>query len=281
MQYNYLVSQFQMLVSQPLRLPNPRSKVKDRLVHRPSTNISYTLNYTTTTLSITKDQTAAPRGAISANVTKKSPLSFENNTNAGTSFFYVSNPKENYNLCDDIIEITIQLSNSKNKNKTYGGDLIWVWISDVKQKASATADEIRDNLDGTFTAKIIPRWTGTATIQVALVHSSEIVSHLRNFRETYPARYSYTGIFKWPTQNKEVQGACHVTKQMYVPVAQRYKNMVYCNFTDQKTGFPWFCVKPQGVRCDDYIRHTSGGSAKEFHKSFVSKDFVKFYSRWV
>ncbi|XP_072050969.1 NXPE family member 3-like [Amphiura filiformis] len=87
------------------------------------------------------------------------------------------------------------------------------------------------------------------------------------------------GIFTGPTQNKSVQQSCHVSKEMYVPVRQRYKNMTFCDYSDSKTGFPWFCVKPQDVGCENYIRHSSGGSATEFHKTFTSADFVKNYLR--
>ncbi|XP_072050173.1 NXPE family member 3-like [Amphiura filiformis] len=247
-------------MTMPPRLPN----VKARFLTHP-------LNTTTTDMPYTSDHTTAAQST-----TKEQLTSFEQVTDPST-FYSILNYKENYTLCD-AIEITVQLRTSENQTQSFGGDFIWVWVYDAAQRASSTADEIIDNRNGTFTAKVTLRWTGQTMVGVSLVHSREIVSRLRHFRETYPARYSYKGNFTGPTQNKSVQQSCHVSKEMYVPVRQRYKNMTFCDYSDSKTGFPWFCVKPQGVGCDKYILHSSGGSATEFHKTFTSADFVKITS---
>ena len=255
---------------QPWRPPNPGSRWAVDSVATPPLALNQT----------TAPKTTKPQTPISLPTDPSLPPSYENVSNAGHSVYTIVNYKRNYSLCETI-ELTIQMHTLQNGNKTYGGDFIWVWVSDTTQRASSTADEITDNQDGTYTVKLTPRWTGHSIIGVNLVHSSEIVSHLSYFRGKYPARYSYKGIFNKIDNNtgQEVDEklSCHMSTDMYIPRKERYTNMVFCNFTDKETGFPWFCLKPINFSCSQYDLHTSGGSAVEFHKTIMSKEFVKNY----
>ncbi|XP_072026968.1 LOW QUALITY PROTEIN: NXPE family member 3-like [Amphiura filiformis] len=251
----------------------PNMTMPPRLPNIKASFLTHPLNITTTDMSYTSDHTTAAQSTTKH--AKEQLTSFEQATDPSTSFYIIVNYKENYTLCD-VIEITIQLRIVDNQTKSHGGDFIWVWVYDATQRASSTADAIIDNHDGTITAKVTLRWTGQTMVGVSLVHSREIVSRLRHFRETYPARYSYRGNFTGPTQNKTVQQSCHVSQEMYVPIQERYRNMKFCDYSDPKTGFPWFCVKPQEVGCEKYIRHYADrGSAI----GYTSADFVKNYLR--
>ncbi|XP_072030565.1 NXPE family member 3-like, partial [Amphiura filiformis] len=150
-----------------------------------------------------------------------------------------------YQLCDTL-EITIEARDVKNKVKTYGGDYFWIWIYNKELRASAAADDIIDHQNGTYTARFQLHWTGVVKVSVlSLIHSSEAIVVLRRIRNEFPARWAYKGRFK--AGNAAEIMSCHITEDMYFPPTAAKASVVrkFCNFTDGKTGFPWFCEKPK------------------------------------
>ena len=158
---------------------------------------------------------------------------------------------EPYQICDTL-DITIEARDVKNKPKQYGGDYFWAWIHNNDLRASAPADEIIDHQNGNYTVRFKLHWRGKVVITVNLVHSSEAVSVLRRVRDTHPARCGYEGKFEGKFQPPIIK-PCHITKNMYN--VSTFASLAICNFTDKKTGFPWFCVKPEHIGCDTYNSH--------------------------
>ena len=164
----------------------------------------------------------------------------------------------------------------KDDPKEYGGDYFWIWIYNVDLRASAAADEIIDHQNGTYSARFKLHWSGKVKIAVNLVHSSEAVSVLTRLRDNNPARSSYEGKFQYKDITRLT--SCHITQSVYYATDAK---RLFCNFTDEKTGFPWFCVKPVDIGCDrpTYVYHRiapDGGS--ELRKNWLSEDENKLFS---
>ena len=185
-----------------------------------------------------------------------------------------------YFLCDTL-EVNIMARDIRNQTKVYGGDYFWIWISSKEQQASAAADEIIDHQNGTYTAKFKLHWSGKVDIGVLLVHSSEAVSVLRRVRDKFPVRGNYRGRFQY--KNITVESPCHFSRDMYLKPtsSDRDNNRTYCNFTDPRTGLPWFCVKPENLTCDKYTQHATGpgrfGAAQQ--TVMLSKKDRQVYTR--
>ena len=189
--------------------------------------------------------------------------------------------KPAYRQCDRL-KIGIQTRDSFNRLKQTGGDLFWIWIRNTEQNASAAADDIIDHGNGTYTALVTLFWEGAVDINVTLVHSTESIKILKRVRDnSIVPRNAYQGKFVNKTNKKSVTKPCHISTNMFIyPYTSSGKKQKmptqFCNFTDAKTGFPWFCVKPDNFSCDSYYVHAaqddSYRKAKATFKSFLTKD---------
>ena len=195
-------------------------------------------------------------------------------------------PGKMYHLCDTL-EVNIEARDTDNHPKVHGGgDYFWIWIASKKQQASAAADEIIDHQNGTYTAKFKLHWSGKINIGVLLVHSSEAVSILRRVRDNYPVRGNYRGRFRYNHDNRTtlIESPCHYSlDSMYLkPKNSKHgNNMTYCNFTDARTGLPWFCVKPEDLACDSYVQHGTGANfGADLQAVMLSKKDIKIYTRY-
>ena len=195
---------------------------------------------------------------------------------------------QTYRLCDTL-KVYIEARNGQNQTKSSGGDYFWAWIHNRHLHASAAADQIVDHENGSYTATFRLHWTGDATVIVQLIHSREAVSVLRYLRDNYAARSSKKG--KFISGNITRITPCHVTTDMYLGELNQVSSpedivskghrghetststsngnhlnkspnlptkyyRTFCDFTDDKTGFPWFCVKPDDLSCDTFNWHT-------------------------
>ena len=157
-----------------------------------------------------------------------------------------------YQLCDTL-QVHIQMMNNKNETQPQGGDFFLAWIYNKELRASAAADVIIDHRNGSYVAKFQLHWAGKSAIAVRLVHSSDAVSILRYLRDHYPARCAYDG--KFQSGNVTRITPCHITTDMYFSDSDTKVERTFCNFTDVKTGFPWFCVKPDNMSCNTFACH--------------------------
>ncbi|XP_072015843.1 NXPE family member 3-like [Amphiura filiformis] len=178
-------------------------------------------------------------------------------TVAKYSSFKVINAKQTYKRCDQL-EIGIEARDSINRPKSTGGDYFWVWIHNNKLNASSAADEIVDHNNGSYTALVTLYWEGAVEINVTLVHSSEAINILRRVRDnnTTP-RNAYQGTFQ--IDGNRVTKPCHISTSMFIYdyPHDANKSLTFCNYTDSKLGFPWYCVKPDHFPCDSYYKHST------------------------
>ena len=197
-------------------------------------------------------------------------------TNANFSSFRIIHKIQNYEVCDKL-EILIEARNSLNQMKTRGGDYIFAWLHDDYRNASVAADVIMDHLNGSYTATFTLHWSGVTKVSVLLIHASETISTLKRVRDSNPARFTYKGMFRSGT--RDVVSPCHVSPNMYLLPKER-RSTIFCNFTDERTKFPWFCLKPYGMSCDDLFLHSADlERANDHFKLLKTQNERRIYKR--
>ncbi|XP_071943035.1 NXPE family member 3-like [Antedon mediterranea] len=196
----------------------------------------------------------------------------ENATSHLTSTVTISNlnSERTYNLCDEII-IKIEARNLYGQRKKYGGDYFRANMYSFSNAAAVSQNgDIVDNQDGTYTAYFTAWWPGSVIVQVVLVHSSEVVQIIKDVRARHPQRFVYFGMFASSDFEIHEVTRCHV----------RIEAEKVCNFTDIKTGSPWFCVAPSNpvLTCSDWKMHTTNSTmAKQLADSLVTKHQAKLF----
>ncbi|XP_072176271.1 NXPE family member 3-like [Diadema setosum] len=170
-------------------------------------------------------------------------------TSGTFSSFTVRRKHDKFRVCDEL-ELVIQARDGLNRTKSYGGDYFRARIF-TKNKtfaaSSSTDGEVIDYGNGTYSAHFTLKWAGVVNFEVTLVHPSEAIDVLRRIRAEGFIDAAYLGGFRAKGSSKEVSTLCHTT----LPD----KLGPLCNFTDEKSGFPWFCQKPQNLSCAYYFGH--------------------------
>ncbi|XP_038048972.1 NXPE family member 3-like isoform X1 [Patiria miniata] len=175
-------------------------------------------------------------------------------TDALNSFFTIKNAarSSHYMLCDTL-ELHIEARDQHNHVKQHGGDYFWVKIFNLASHSSQPADEIIDHGNGTYTARFLLHWTGVVSMKVLLVASSEYAALLGELREAAPARFAYNGKFKIGNWTEIMP--CHITKEMYLGFLEPERSRGFCDFSDRRLGYPWFCLKPRNLPCSSFVEH--------------------------
>lgn len=81
-----------------------------------------------------------------------------------------------------------------------------------------------------------------------MVHPSEAVSVLRRLTSEEPDRISFQSVFRSGKRSETT--TCNV--------CLRPKQQPLCNYTDLRSGEPWFCLKPKILDCRARISHSKG-----------------------
>ena len=184
---------------------------------------------------------------------------------------HIKDPKPKYKLCDNV-ELIITARDCNRKELTSGGDFIWTWLKTETIKASETQDgNVTDIGNGTYIAKFTLRWTGKITPIVAIVSSREEISFLKEWREKYPFRFAYNGIFK--RGNKTIITPCHLTPWMNLTFTSVKVDTTrhLCNYSDPNTGMPWFCIKKPDFPCSSFDYSRGDTEREKLYDNSISK----------
>ncbi|XP_049585028.1 NXPE family member 3 isoform X2 [Syngnathus scovelli] len=150
----------------------------------------------------------------------------------------------------DQLEVQIQLRDFKGQPKRYGGDLLLARLHSPKYEAGV-AGQVLDHENGLYTVRFPLLWEGSAQVDVMMVHSSEAIAVLRRLRDHRLDRVRFTSTFRQGDQSEKMM--CHICLPPEPgPI---------CNFTDVRTGEPWYCYKPKMLSCDTRYNHAMGGYA--------------------
>ncbi|XP_014823153.1 PREDICTED: NXPE family member 3-like [Poecilia mexicana] len=148
----------------------------------------------------------------------------------------------------DQLEVLIQITDFHGRPKSSGGDVLLARLHNPTLFAGV-AGRVLDHHNGSYTAVFSLLWEGSAHVEVTLVHPSEAVTVLERITQQNPGRVSLKGIFR----------SGSVTEATACNVCLKAPPEKLCNFTDIRTGEPWFCYKPKKLKCEDRVIHSFGG----------------------
>ncbi|KAM6961519.1 NXPE family member 3-like [Tautogolabrus adspersus] len=148
----------------------------------------------------------------------------------------------------DQLEVMIQIYDFQGNKKTSGGDAIVARLHNRALEAGV-AGQVVDHLNGSYSAVFSLLWEGSAQVEVTLVHSSEAITVLRMQNRDHPDRVVFKSRFR----------SGSISETTICNVCLRQTNQPQCNYTDLRTGDPWFCYKPKNLSCDARINHMKTG----------------------
>ncbi|XP_041066803.1 NXPE family member 3-like [Carcharodon carcharias] len=147
----------------------------------------------------------------------------------------------------DQLQVMLQMIDFEGHPKQYGGDYLQGWIHTPDLKAGS-AGTVVDNQNGFYYINFNLSWPGKVEVSVSLVHPSEGIQVLERLRKEQPNRVYFQSAFEHgDTSEITVCNLC-------LPQTESL-----CNFTDLRTGEPWFCYKPKKLPCSARINHAMGG----------------------
>ncbi|XP_042367492.1 NXPE family member 3-like isoform X2 [Plectropomus leopardus] len=147
----------------------------------------------------------------------------------------------------DQLEVLIKICDFQHHPKTSGGDFLIARLHNLKLGAGV-AGQVVDHLNGSYSAVFSLLWEGVAQVEVTLVHPSEAVTVLQRLTSKQPDRIDFKSLFRSGSLSETT--TCNV--------CLRPTQRPLCNFTDLRTGEPWFCYKPLKLSCDARIDHIKG-----------------------
>ncbi len=106
---------------------------------------------------------------------------------------------------------------------------------------------------------------GSLSYQVMLVHPSEAVTVLRRLNIEQPDRVYFESLFR----------SGSVSQTTICNIYLRPTQQPLCNYTDLRTGEPWFCYKPNNLSCDARVIHHAGGCTQK-----LKAKEEKLFQRW-
>uniref|UniRef100_A0A3Q2E2M8 Neurexophilin and PC-esterase domain family member 3 n=1 Tax=Cyprinodon variegatus TaxID=28743 RepID=A0A3Q2E2M8_CYPVA len=162
----------------------------------------------------------------------------------------------------DQLKVLIKIADFHSRPKKSGGDVLLARLHSPTLHAGV-AGQVVDHLNGSYTAVFSLLWEGSA--QVTLVHPSEAVTVLQQITQEQPARISFKSIF----------GSGSVTETATCNVCLKSPPEQLCNFTDIRTGEPWFCYKPKKLKCEDRLDHSFEGF-RSFQLMYIITKIISF-----
>ncbi|KAL7371284.1 hypothetical protein ABVT39_023479 [Epinephelus coioides] len=144
----------------------------------------------------------------------------------------------------DQLEVMIKMSDFHGRPKKYGGDFLLAGLHNMKLGAGV-AGQVVDHLNGSYSAVFSLLWEGDAQVEVTLVHPSEAIPVLKRLNKEHPDRTYFHSLFRSGSLSETA--VCNV--------CLRPTHQLLCNYTDPRSGEPWFCYKPKNLSCDARIDH--------------------------
>ncbi|KAF1372575.1 hypothetical protein PFLUV_G00267230 [Perca fluviatilis] len=171
----------------------------------------------------------------------------------------------------DQLEVKINMSDFQGRPKKSGGDFLLARLHNQKLGAGVVG-QVVDHLNGSYSAVFSLPWEGDAQVEVTLVHPSEAVPVLNRLNGEQPDRIYFKSLFRSGSISETT--ICNVCLRPTQPL---------CNYTDLRTGEPWFCYKPKKLSCDARINHAMGNYKQNLrayeHKLFQRGVNLKVFIR--
>ncbi|XP_060688793.1 NXPE family member 3-like [Hemiscyllium ocellatum] len=175
-----------------------------------------------------------------------SAVPFQKSSDPAHVHFVILNSAKTFYVGDQL-QVMLQMYDFEGHPKRYGGDYLQARIHTPALKAGS-AGTVIDNQNGTYYINFTLFWPGKVEVSVLLVHPSEGIQALKRLREEQPERVYFQSTFR--------SGAVSETTVCNLCLSQ---SQPLCNFTDIRTGEPWFCYRPKELPCSARVTHTMGG----------------------
>uniref|UniRef100_UPI00398F427B NXPE family member 3-like n=1 Tax=Pristiophorus japonicus TaxID=55135 RepID=UPI00398F427B len=179
----------------------------------------------------------------------KPAVSFLKSSDPSHVHFVIVNSGKTFYVGDQL-QVMLRMNDFEGHPKQYGGDYLQGRIHTPALKAGS-AGTVVDNQNGFYYINFNLSWSGKVEVSVSLVHPSEGIQALERLREEQPDRVYFKSTFKSGGTSETT--VCNLCLPQTKPL---------CNFTDPRTGEPWFCYKPQKLPCSARINHAKGGYEK-------------------
>ncbi|XP_068573174.1 NXPE family member 3-like isoform X2 [Cebidichthys violaceus] len=147
-----------------------------------------------------------------------------------------------------LICVRRHMDDLEGRPKKSGGDFLLVRLHNRKLEAGV-AGKVVDHLNGSYSTVFSLLWEGDAQVEVTLVHPGEAISVLNRLNREQPDRIYFKSLFR----------SGSLSETTLCNVCLRPTQQPLCNYTDLRTGEPWFCYKPKNLSCDTRINHYMGG----------------------
>ncbi|XP_078265619.1 NXPE family member 3-like [Rhinoraja longicauda] len=175
-----------------------------------------------------------------------SAVPFVKSSNPLSTRFVILNSANTFYVGDQL-QVMLRMLDFDGKPKKYGGDYLQARIHSPELKAGSVGTVV-DNQNGFYYVNFTLFWPGKVQVSVSLVHPSEGIQALERIREESPDRVYFKSTFQLASSMEET--VCNLCLPGTAPL---------CNFTDPRTGEPWFCYKPKKLPCSSCISHSMGG----------------------
>ncbi|XP_032888603.1 NXPE family member 3-like isoform X3 [Amblyraja radiata] len=160
--------------------------------------------------------------------------------------FIILNSEKTFHVGDQL-QVMLRMFDFDGNPKQYGGDYLQARIHTPELKAGS-AGTVIDNQNGYYYINFTLSWPGKVQVSLSLIHPSEGIEVLKRLREERSDRVYLKSTFKAGAISKTT--VCNLILTPTKPL---------CNFTDLRTGEPWFCYKPENLPCSTRINHAVGG----------------------
>ncbi|XP_059182372.1 uncharacterized protein LOC131961119 [Centropristis striata] len=160
-----------------------------------------------------------------------------------------------WHVCDQL-EIIIKMSDFHGRPKKSGGDFLLARLHN-QRLGTGVVGQVVDHLNGSYSAVFSLLWEGDAQVEVTLVHSSEAIQVVKRLNNDQPDRIMFKSVFR----------SGSLSETTFCNMCLRPTKQPLCNYTDLRTGEPWFCHKPKKLSCDARISHRFGYFKKNIRAS--------------
>eukprot|EP00062_Callorhinchus_milii_P010990 gi/632956464/ref/XP_007893971.1/ PREDICTED: NXPE family member 3-like isoform X2 [Callorhinchus milii] len=186
---------------------------------------------------------------------------FLESTDPSHSHFLILNSQNTFHVGDQL-QVMVHMHDFVGHPKQYGGDYLQARIHTPELKAGSVGT-VNDYQNGSYKINFTLFWSGKVEVSVTLVYPSEAIQVFERLQVENPDRVYFAGTFR--SGNTTEITVCNLCLPDIVPL---------CNFTDLRTGEPWFCYKPHNLPCSTRISHSIGG----YHSNLYNEEYPYFES---
>ncbi|KAI5621335.1 NXPE family member 3 precursor, partial [Silurus asotus] len=187
-------------------------------------------------------------------------LPVELSSDPAKSYFVIQGPPVQH--IGDQLVVNVHMHNFLDQPKMHGGDFLIARLHSPELGAGV-AGKVHDHQNGNYTVLFPLLWIGVVHVEITMVHPSEAVEVLKRLQKEQPDRVFFKSMFR----------SGKISEATVCNLCMPLNEKPLCNYTDLKTGEPWYCYKPQNLSCETRIDHSIGGYKKNIITEYEAQFF--------